>query len=224
MNTTVYDSDGYATYLFCQGNNSYAYDLLGVHVDKTEDGSYRYAFRVFAPHAENVFVTGEIFENNEELPMEKNPASGIWSAAFLSDVSLDRKRYQYKIVSENGVLHKADPYARYSETDGGTSSFILHPDDFQWNDGAWQEKKASCFAVRDPKRPHFYSAPLNIYEIHLGSWRTRDAESDSENGLYLNYREIADLLAPYLADMHYTHAELLPITEQIGRASCRERV
>lgn len=213
MNRALYDGDGYATYLFRQGNNSYAYDLLGVHAEKTEEGSYRYTFRVYAPRAERVFVIGDFLSHEEEILMEKNPASGIWNAVLESQCSLDRKRYQYKIVSENGTCYKADPYARYAETDGGTFSLIWQGDDFRWNDEPWQKKKAEFFAVRDPKRPHFYSAPLNIYEIHLGSWRTRDAESNSENGRYLNYREIADLLAPYLADMHYTHAELLPITE-----------
>ena len=118
MNRALYDGDGYATYLFRQGNNSYAYDLLGVHAEKTEEGSYRYTFRVYAPRAERVFVIGDFLSHEEEILMEKNPASGIWNAVLESQCSLDRKRYQYKIVSENGTCYKADPYARYAETDG----------------------------------------------------------------------------------------------------------
>ena len=198
--------DSYASYLYCEGTNFRAYDLLGAHVESREDGSFSYTFRVWAPRAQAVYVTGDFNGWDESLPMEKNESSGIWHAVLNTATSREGARYKYKIVSQKGAVYKADPYARHSEAREQTASILTHESSFVWNDGAWQEKKRTCFAIKDAAHPHFYSAPMNIYEIHLGSWRRRD-------GAELNYREIADKLAPYLAEMHYTHAELLPIME-----------
>lgn len=204
--------DGYAAYLFCEGTNFYAYDLLGAHMERY-DGSFLYTFRVWAPNAVRIFVCGDFNGWGESLPMTKDGASGIWEARYESSFSLAGNRYKYKVVSGGGTVFKADPYARYSETREKTASILTDGSSFVWNDAAWQEKKQSFFSVKDPARPHFYSAPMNIYEVHLGSWRTRDGASAADGGHDRNYREIADELSRYLADMHYTHVELLPVME-----------
>lgn len=204
--------DGYAAYLFCQGTNFYAYDLLGAHMTRHE-GSFLYTFRVWAPNAVSVFVCGDFNGWDESLPMEKDVDSGIWQAEIISPVSLAGNRYKYKVVSAKGVKWKADPYARYSETREKTASILTDGSEFSWKDAAWQQKKQSFFAVKDSRHPHFYSAPMNIYEVHLGSWRTKDGQGTSDGEHDLCYRELADELASYLLDMHYTHVELLPITE-----------
>lgn len=203
----------YAAYLFCEGTNFHAYELLGAHMRRAEDGAFCYTFRVWAPNADMVYVTGDFNGWDESLPMTKDAASGIWHAALTSDASLEGARYKYKILSKKGAVYKSDPYARYSETREKTASILFHDDAFAWDDDAWQEKKRACFVPRGKTCPHFYSAPMNIYEVHLGSWKTRDGASTADGAHDLNYRELADGLAAYLTDMHYTHVELLPIME-----------
>ena len=78
----------------------------------------------------------------------------------------------------------------------------------KWSDSKWLSARSKAFEGK-----HFYSAPMNIYEMHLGSWKTRDGKSNVDGEHYLNYREIADELVPYALDMGYTHVELMPITE-----------
>ncbi len=202
------ERDELATYLFCQGTNFYAYDLLGAFVEETESG-YCWTFRVWAPNAKKVFVTGDFNGWDDSLPMKKDSASGIWQATLSSAVSLEWNRYKYKIVSKKGTVYKADPYAHHAETREKTASILLHPHAFAWSDDAWKEKRRAAFATH----PHFYGAPMNIYEAHLGSWRTRDGKCTADGAHDSNYRELADHLAPYLAEMHYTHLELMPITE-----------
>ena len=105
--------------------------------------------------------------------------------------------------------YKSDPYAFESQTLEKTASIVAKPSDFAWNDSAWLKHRKSIFAGGR----HFYSAPMNIYEMHLGSWRTRDGADNSDGKHYLNYREIADLLVPYVKHLGYTHIELMPIAE-----------
>lgn len=204
--------DGYAAYLFCEGTNFYAYDLLGAHM-RQRGSSFFYTFRVWAPHADAVFVCGDFNGWDESLPMRKDEESGIWQAELESPSSLSESRYKYKVISDKGTVYKADPYARYSETREHTASILTDGEAFLWTDDAWREKRRSFFSVKDEAHPHFYSAPMNIYEMHLGSWHTRDGACNTDGKHDLNYREIADLLAPYLSDMHYTHVELLPVME-----------
>ena len=204
--------DDYAAYLFCEGTNFYAYDLLGAHLTR-QGSSFLYTFRVWAPNAAAVFVCGDFNGWDESLPMEKDADSGIWQAFLSSSSSLAGTRYKYKVISAGGAVFKADPYARFSETRTHTASILTDGDDFHWTDAAWQEKKRSFFAVKDPRHPHFYSAPMNIYEVHLGSWRTKEGACTADGAHDRNYRELADELSRYLSDMHYTHVELLPIME-----------
>ena len=195
-----------APYFFCQGTNFRSYEWLGCHFEKTDDG-FEYTFRVWAPKAEKVFVAGDFNSWDESLPMEKDAESGVWTATLISAKALEGNRYKYKVVSKTRTAMKADPYATYSETLAKTAS-IIHTVKAKWSDSKWLSARGKAFEGK-----HFYSAPMNIYEMHLGSWKTRDGKSNVDGEHYLNYREIADELVPYALDMGYTHIELMPITE-----------
>ena len=195
-----------APYFFCQGTNFRSYEWLGCHFEKTDDG-FEYTFRVWAPKAEKVFVAGDFNSWDESLPMEKDAESGVWTATLISAKALEGNRYKYKVVSKTRTAMKADPYATYSETLAKTAS-IIHTVKAKWSDSKWLSARGKAFEGK-----HFYSAPMNIYEMHLGSWKTRDGKSNVDGEHYLNYREIADELVPYALDMGYTHVELMPITE-----------
>lgn len=198
-----------AAYLYCQGTNTYSYDYLGVHVSREGD-IYKYVFRVWAPNAYNVFVCGDFNGWSDSLPMEKDADSGIWETEIISYECLEGCRYKYKIVGKNGTHMKADPYAFYSETLKNTASVIYDIKKHEWHDEIWRENAEKRFTKNSGR---FCSAPVNIYEMHLASWKTRGGRTNVDGDAYLNYREIADELAPYLSDMGYTHVELMPVME-----------
>lgn len=201
-------------FLFHQGTNYNAYDLLGCHIefDRTT-GKYSYVFRVWAPGADSVRVVGDFSNWDEGLEAEKI-SKGIWEASFRSERDLTGAFYKYA-VTRDGITHcKADPYAFASQTLGETASVIKSLDGLSFSDGEWMEHRADAFRGRNKKASeHFYPSPLNIYEMHLGSWKTKDGMSTEDGEHYLNYREIADELVPYVLEMGYTHVELLPVAE-----------
>ena len=186
-------------YLFKQGTNYRAYEFLGAH----KCGEKEYVFRVWAPNADKVYLAGDFNDWGMSLPMTNY--GGVWAVKVKDDSFENGVRYKY-IIDRGGVLrYKADPYAFFSETLAKTASRLFDLDGFEWTDGSYLEtrkKDFSCFA--ELKTP---SKPMNIYEVHLGSWQ-RD-----EHGEYLNYREIADRLSAYVKMMGYTHVELLPVAE-----------
>ena len=125
--------------------------------------------------------------------------------------------YKYEITGRDGVTRlKTDPFAVSSELRPGTASVAWELPDFEWNDGKWMRNRAET---------DIYSAPVNIYEIHAGSWRRgqipgidyknnwQEAEARRAEEPFLNYREMADELAAYLLEMNYTHVELMPMCE-----------
>lgn len=205
-------------YLFHQGSNFYAYDFMGVHQNfDSEKGVYTYTFRVWAPNALNVGLTGDFTDWEDAIPMKKI-TDGVWEAVLESPTSLEGKFYKYAVTGKNGETYlKSDPYAFYSETLKKTASIIRDVSNYAWNDAAWMKRRMNTVCPKQrgfkPKVPHFYSAPLNIYEVHLGSWRTVDGKCNSDGEHYMNYRDVADKLAPYVKEMGYTHVELLPIME-----------
>ena len=148
------------------------------------------------------------------------------------------QRYKYRITGENGVCLKADPYGVYAECLQDTASILYIPPKFEWHDRGWRAHRRRIFSNPQPKIAEdgapvqqasdtvkkrktapkaaraFYPSPMNIYEVHLGSFRTREGMTTRGNpAAYLNYREIAEQLIPYVSDMGYTHIELLPISE-----------
>ena len=182
-------------YLFHQGTLGYAYRYLGAHREQDQ-----YCFRVWAPNADAVWVRGDFNAWSLETPMQRISAGGIWEARLPADAVKCGDAYKYCIASGERRIWKADPYAQYSEPAPGTNSLIWEADPYLWQDGAWMRRRRQI-------AEKYYQMPMNVYEMHLGSWH-RHAD-----GTYLSYREIADLLAPYLVDMGYTHVELMPVME-----------
>ncbi len=200
----VAPSDPGAAYLFHQGTNAYAYRYLGAHL--LENGDY--AFRVFAPHAKEVFVIGSFNNWEPTLALTRVTEQGLFEGQF-SGLSAGMC-YKYRIVSEKGTFDKADPYAFYAEKRPRTASVLCKPSAFVWEDAAFlaAQTKKNRRDVQD-----YYPAPMNIYEVHLGSFKRREGEADADGDRFLNYRELAAELIPYLLQLGYTHIELLPVME-----------
>ena len=183
-------------YLFKQGNNFEAYRFFGAHFD-CQGGEEGVVFRVWAPHAKAVSVVGDF---NSWVPGAHPMAKldeGVWEA-FIPGIR-EYDVYKFCLTTrQDELVFKADPYAFHAETRPSNASKVYRLEGYEWNDGEWEAQQKK----RDP-----LTAPMNIYELHAGSWRLK------ENGDPYNYSELADELIPYLKEMGYTHVELLPITE-----------
>ncbi len=192
-------ADNLALYLFLQGTNFCAYEYLGAH----KIAENEYVFRVWAPNADCVYLTGDFNGWQADMPM--NNIGGVWELSLKNEAFVSGERYKY-IVERDGVRRfKADPYAFYSETLANTASRLYDISGYKWSDGSFlKDRKKRFGCLVNGETP---AQPMNIYEVHLGSWQ-RD-----ENGGYLNYRELADRLCPYVKEMGYTHIELMPVAE-----------
>ena len=169
--------------------SSQAYLYLGCHYH--DDNT---TFRVYAPHASSVSLVGDFNGWNDQVDqMKRITNEGIW------EITIPRvpifSNYKYSIKNNGRVYLKQDPYAFHNETIHGTSSKTFDMKSYQWDDEEWINKR------------NVYDAPINIYEVHLGSWR-RYAD-----GNYMSYRKAASELIPYVKKMGYTHIELMPLTE-----------
>ena len=203
-----------AAYYFHQGTNLFSYDYMGCH-GKTTPYGYEYTFRVWAPNADSVRLVSDFTSWNDGIALERITDAGIWEIKYKTKENLEGRFYKFKIWNKGNAYYKADPYAFYSQTHLDTASIIKNIDGYQWNDEGWLKYRKEIFEKRSSSLPkkYYYSAPLNIYEVHLGSWKTKNGESNKDGKHYLNYREIADELAPYVKKMGYTHVELLPVME-----------
>ncbi|MBQ1550172.1 MAG: 1,4-alpha-glucan branching enzyme, partial [Clostridia bacterium] len=184
-------------YLFHQGNNSKAYEIMGSH---KVPGTDKVVFRVWAPHATAVSVVGDFNDwDPYDLRMEKI-SDGIWEATAPEGAIEDYTAYKYAIEARDGrTVMKADPYGYHMETRPGTASKFYDIDNcYTWNDDEWLAHRAST---------RIYDMPVNIYEVHAGSWKVY------EDGNLYSYRALADELVPYVADMGYTHIEFMPLSE-----------
>lgn len=203
-----------AAYYFHQGTNYYSYDYLGCH-EKITDNGYEYIFRVWAPNADSVRLVSDFtsWDIGEEL--DRITDAGIWEIKHHSQERLIGKFYKYKIWNKGRAFYKADPFAFHSQTHLNTASIVANIDGFEWNDKEWlsYRKKQISKNSGTVGEKYYNASPVNIYEMHLGSWKTRDGESNVDGEHYLNYREIADELAPYIKKMGYTHVELMPVME-----------
>lgn len=187
-------------YLYNNGRHYEIYEKLGAHPRNYEgkDGMY---FAVWAPHAEQVGVTGDFNGWNPDAdPMTPLADSGIWEA-FVPGVSTG-ELYKYAIITASGkVLFKADPFAFEAEYRPHTASVTTDLSGFSWKDQSWMEKR---------KKSSLIDSPVSIYEVHLGSWKRKNREE--KDGFY-TYTEAAHELAEYISDMGYTHVELIGIAE-----------
>jgi 1,4-alpha-glucan branching enzyme len=185
-------------YLLREGNHLASYQKLGAH-PIVHQGIEGVAFAVWAPNARRVSVVGDFNAwDGRRMPMRN--VSGFWEI-FVPGLRLGQL-YKYEILGAHGQLLplKADPQAERSERPPNTASIVADPSRHVWQDGLWMAERWQ----RNDRQ-----APISIYEVHLGSWRRNLAE----NGRYLTYRELADQLVPYVAEMGFTHIETMPITE-----------
>jgi len=194
--------DGYAEYLFHHGSNFRSFDYLGVH--KVKDGI---VFRVWAPKADVVYLAGDFNNWDTSIPMTKNDDGGIWSFLLTNKVVSNYQNFKYKyIIERDGVRNfKSDPFAFYSETLMNTASLFFDIEGYNWTDNKYlaKRKEIISFLHNDIMLPK----PINIYEVHLGSWKK------NFDGSYLTYRELANQLCKYIKEMGYTHIELMPVAE-----------
>lgn len=176
-----------------QGNSLDAYNTFGAHFTY-EYKQHGIRFTVYAPNAAKVQIVAD-FNNWLGYDMTHLP-SGVWTI-FIKDVP-EMSLYKYRIFTQdNKSIDKIDPFAFYSELRPNNSSKVYNINGFNWTDDKWMNSRNKNF-----------NSPLNIYELHLSSWK-RKINDES----FYNYRELADMIIPYVKEMGYTHIELLPITE-----------
>ena len=192
-----------ARYLFHQGTNFYSYEYLGVFCRRFSK-KYEYTFRTWAPNAQSVGLVSDFTGWTHPLPFEKITDKGVWELVFISERALEGEPYKLAIASENGVSLKGDPYARFSRGLDDGASLIFTDKSFKWSDSSWRRHRKRT--VRSDK-DSYIAAPINIYEIHFGSFMRKDS------GKPLSYREMAEILPSYIKRMGYTHVEFLPLQE-----------
>ena len=185
-------------HLFGEGRHEEIYKKLGAHVSKVGRAK-GVNFAVWAPQASGVSVVGDFNGwKGHQHRMHMLGNSGVWELFIPKLTTGDL--YKFEIQPPNGpALFKADPYAQYTEVPPNTSS-IVYDSKYKFRDAPWLEKRAAS---------EHYRQPLSIYEVHFGSWR-RKVEEDNRP---LTYREMAEPLADYVAQMNFTHVEFLPLKE-----------
>ncbi|MBL0311298.1 MAG: 1,4-alpha-glucan branching protein GlgB [Holophagaceae bacterium] len=185
-------------HLLGEGRHLWAYKKLGAHpriVERVEGVS----FAVWAPNAQSVSVVGDFnaWDGRRHRLVPAGP-NGFWEA-FVPGLG-QGELYKFELHGPDGALLplKADPFAFRCERAPGTASIVHGLPAYAWDDGAWMERR---------RKTQAHAAPLSIYELHLGSWRRRP------DGSFMNYREIAADLAPYVSWLGFTHVQLLPVME-----------
>lgn len=187
-------------HLFAEGTHTRLYERMGSH-PVVINGREGVRFVVWAPEAERVSVVGNFNGWNADAhSMEPVRSTGVW-AAFIPDVSCG-DLYKFHISSRHRGywVEKSDPFARSGELPPATASMVCDSSSYNWGDDRW-------LASRGEHQGH--NRPMSIYELHLGSWMRGGGHGQD----MLSYRGIADPLLAYLSEMHFTHIELLPITE-----------
>ena len=178
-------------YLWNEGTHFRLYEKLGAHV---EDGRTRFA--VWAPNATAVSIVGDWNGWNPKTDtMGPLGDSGIWEVVVTAD--LDTSAYKYHIVNGEYSVDKADPFGFHHETPPHTASKVWNLE-YEWRDWPWMQRRPDHDAHREP---------VSVYEVHLGSWRRNERHG------HLTYQELADRLPAYVADLGFTHVELLPVME-----------
>jgi len=194
-------------HLLGEGTHYRNWEKLGAHIVEL-GGVAGVAFAVWAPTAQRVSVVGDFnVWDGRRHPMRARGGSGIWELFIPGLVEGDIYKYEIKARDSDRILVKADPFAFFSEVRPKTAS-IVHDIDrpdwigarYEWHDQEWMSER--------PRRQAL-SAPISVYEVHLGSWRRVAEEANRP----LTYRESAEQLADYAGRMGYTHVELLPVME-----------
>lgn len=185
-------------YYFHEGKHIYAYNFMGAHKSK-ENGVTGIRFTTWAPNAKSICVIGDFsfWGVNDKYYMKPISESGLWSI-FIPEAK-DGDKYKFIVTSKhtNQEVHKSDPYATFSELRPNTASIVNTKTKYKWHDEKWLKKRA---------KTNYYETPINTYELHLASWKTKD-------GKFMSYDEIAKTLPKYVKEMGYTHVEFMPLHE-----------
>lgn len=186
-------------YLFGQATHYKIFDKLGAHPTKINnvDGVN---FAVWAPNAKRVSVIGD-FNNwdGRQNPMRSRQNSGVWELFIPGIKNFDLYKFEIK-TQQDCILKKSDPYGNFAQLRPNTASIVFDINKYKWGDTKWMSKRTENSPL---------GGPINIYEVHLSSWK-RNVE---ENNRFLTYREFADKIVEYVKEMNYTHIELMPIEE-----------
>lgn len=184
-------------HLFGAGTHYEIYEKMGGRL-MTHEGARGAAFSVWAPNAKAVSVIGDF--NNWDArrsPMRRLGESGIWEL-FLP-AAAEGDKYKFHVTQCDGrVVDKTDPYGVYAEVRPNNASVLYPLKRYKWKDRRWMTAR---------RKYDFRAAPMNIYEVHLGSWKR------AEGNRFLSYTELAEQLIPYVKEMGYTHIEMLPVEE-----------
>lgn len=179
-------------YLFNKGEDLKSYLRMGAH-KISFDGVEGYNFLLWVPNVTAVYLVGDFNGWSQETPMEAIPENEMWTV-FVPGLP-NESVYKYLIITKDGKkLYKADPYAFYAEAKPHTASKTFDLE-YKWKDDNWGNDI------------NHFNNPMNIYEMHLGSWMRH------EDGSVLTYRELAEVLPKYLTEMNYTHVGFLPVME-----------
>lgn len=218
---TVYDPYSFKTiisdrdlFLFERGIHYRIYEKLGAH-EMELNGVQGTSFAVWAPNAVRVSVTGDFnFWDGRRHQMNQLGKSGVYQLFIPGVKAGDIYKYEIKIKGDLTIL-KSDPYGFGMEVRPDTASVVRNIETYQWNDSKWLANRTDC-----------KEKPVNIYEVHLGSFRKPPADiavdgelKQEESGIsevqleFYNYRQLADMLIPYLKEMNYTHIEIMPVME-----------
>ncbi|MEO6714530.1 MAG: 1,4-alpha-glucan branching protein GlgB [Mycobacteriales bacterium] len=178
-------------HLFGEGRHEQLWKGLGAHIQRYGDVT-GVSFAVWAPNARGVRVAGDFnYWNGLGCPMRMMGSSGVWEL-FVPDVG-NGTSYKYEVLGSDGVWRqKADPMAFHTEVPPATASVVFESS-YEWNDAQWLRQRAAVSP---------YSAPMSVYEVHLGSWRQG-----------LSYRDLAQQLTDYILETGFTHVEFLPVAE-----------
>ena len=184
-------------YLFNEGRLEQAYRMLGSRVE-TRDGVGGVSFACWAPNAGRVSVVGDFNRwDGRTHPMSVHGVSGIWELFIPGLGEGAQYKYELRNRASGEVVVKTDPYARFYELRPSTAARVVI-DDYQWGDSEWLKARGKA---------DWLHAPINIYEMHIGSWRRHP------DGRFYSYRELAASLLPYVKEMGFTHIELMPVSE-----------
>lgn len=190
----------YDCYLFANGTHYEIYNKLGAHIKMVDDVT-GVVFSVWAPTAKRVSVIGDFNNWDGRInQMRTLGSSGIFEI-FIPNLS-ENERYKFEIKTMYGeIIEKSDPYSNFNELRPSHSSLVTNLNNYKWEDNLWQQSK---------KEKDILNAPINIYEVHLGSWDKPKKDTSRE---FLSYYEMTKTLIPYVKEMGYTHIELMPIME-----------
>ena len=184
-------------HLFGAGTHYEIYEKMGGRL-MMHEGARGAAFSVWAPNAKAVSVIGDF--NNWDArrsPMRRLGESGIWEL-FLP-AAAEGDKYKFHVTQCDGrVVDKTDPYGVYAEVRPNNASVLYPLKRYKWKDRRWMTAR---------RKYDFRVAPMNIYEVHPGSWKR------AEGNRFLSYTELAEQLIPYVKEMGYTHIEMLPVEE-----------